>query len=108
MIKTLLLPLISICMFVSCGSTRLMNEWNADKNMQKVKIGMTKDEIISHMGQTYKVMEAPETPDEYIEVLGYVDAKEGIYRLRLVNDELTEWDYIFPPAHRFRDNGTKE
>lgn len=58
----------------------------------------------STMGNTYKLMEAKQTADGYKEVLGYVDWQSGIYRLRLVNGKLTEWDYILPPAHRHNEN----
>lgn len=72
--------------------------------MQNIKIGMTKDEVVSTMGKTYKVMEAKQTTDGYREVLGYVDWQNGIYRLRLLNGKLTEWDYILPPVHRHNEN----
>lgn len=72
--------------------------------MQMIKIGMTKDEVISTMGTTYKAMEAKQTDEGYKEVIGYVDWQSGIYRLSLVNGKLAEWDYILPPTHRHGDS----
>lgn len=104
MIKKLLLLFIPICIFTSCYTTRMKNELKADDNMQKVRIGMTKEEVVSIMGDTYKVMEAKQTADGYQEVIGYVDLQNGIYRLRLSNGKVAEWDYILPPAHRHSEN----
>lgn len=104
MIKKLLLLFIPICIFTSCYTARMKNELKADNNMQKVRIGMTKEEVVSIMGNTYKMMEAKQTTDGYKEVIGYVDLQEGIYRIRLSNGKVAEWDYILPPTHRHSDN----
>ena len=50
------------------------------------------------------MMEAKQTTDGYKEVIGYVDLQEGIYRIRLSNGKVAEWDYILPPTHRHSDN----
>ena len=104
MFKKLLFLFIPICLLTSCYSQRMRNELHADKNMHKIKIGMTKEEVVSAMGNTYKMMEAKQSNDGYKEVIGYPDWQEGIYRLRLTDGKLTEWDYILPPAHRHSDN----
>ena len=53
LIKYILFSCFSICLFTSCGTT-FNNAKNADNNIQKLELGMTKIEVIAIMGKTYK------------------------------------------------------
>ncbi|WP_293715878.1 hypothetical protein [uncultured Parabacteroides sp.] len=94
-IKYILLAGLSVCLFTSCGAT-LSNAIAADNNIQKVELGMSKLEIIHIMGNTYKRLEVKQTHQGYRETLGYSDMQDGLYRFRLLNDKLQEWDYLQP------------
>ena len=94
-IKYALLSVLSICLLTSCGAT-LSNAMAADNNIQKLELGMARQDVINIMGNTYKRLEVKQTPTGYPETLGYVDYVEGTYRLRLLDGKLQEWDYIQP------------
>lgn len=100
-IKYILLSGLSICLFTSCGAT-LSNAIAADNNIQKLELGMTKQEIITIMGNTYKRLEVKQAPGGYQETLGYLDYQDGLYRLRLLDGKLQEWDYLQP--NKCKDN----
>ena len=94
-IKYAYISILSICLLTSCGAT-LTNALAADNNIQKLELGMTKQEVITIMGNTYKRLEVKQTSDGYQETLGYSDYQDGLYRLRLLDGELQEWDYLQP------------
>ena len=100
-IKYVLLAGLSVYLFTSCGAT-LSNALAADSNIQKLELGMTKQEIVSIMGDTYKRLEVKQTSEGYRETLGYLDFQDGIYRFRLLNNKLQEWDYLQP--NKCKDN----
>ena len=54
------------------------------------------------MGDTYKRLEVKQTSKGYRETLGYIDSQDGIYRFRLLNNKLQEWDYLQP--NKCKDN----
>ena len=91
----------TICLLTSCGAT-YSNALAADKNIQKLELGMSKLEIINIMGSTYKRLEVKQTANGYRETLGFPDFQDGIYQLRLLDGKLQEWDYIQP--NKCKDN----
>lgn len=94
-IKYILFSCFSICLFTSCGTT-FNNAKNADNNIQKLELGMTKIEVIAIMGKTYKRLEVKQTANGYQETLGYEDLQDGLYRFKLLDGKLQEWDYLQP------------
>ena len=67
-----------MCLFTSCGAT-FNNAKNADNNIQKLELGMSKIEVIAIMGKTYKRLEVKQTAEGYKETLGYEDLQDGLY-----------------------------
>ncbi|MCD8166141.1 MAG: outer membrane protein assembly factor BamE [Bacteroides sp.] len=66
--------------------------------MQKIRIGMTKNEVVAIMGKSYEVI--AHTEKGY--TLGYKAYDEGIYHLRFVNNRLKSWKKEWPYYPRFR------
>ena len=62
LIKYILFSCFSIGLFTSCGTT-FNNAKNADNNIQKLELGMTKIEVIAIMGKTYKRLEVKQTAE---------------------------------------------
>lgn len=68
---------------------------------------MSQSQVIKIMGKTYKVVGAKETPEGYTETFGYMDNRDGMYKLRFIKEELIEWEYT--PGHRHENTTcTKE
>ncbi len=68
----------------------------ADNKIKLVQIGMTKNEVIDIMGNTYEIIAA----DKDGETLGYRDFSNAIYQLAFVKDRLVRWNKVW-----FNDTG---
>lgn len=82
-----------------------MNMWNADSNMKKIELDMTKKEVVKALGNGYHRVSAFKTEDDVsIEILGYENAKSDFYILQFENGILKEWHkeiratYPVPPV----------
>ena len=84
--KKITLLLFCTILLASCAT------WNsiisADKNMRKLDINMTKNEVVDIMGNNYEVINRTENTF----VLGYKSSDEGIYMLFFEDDLLKEWN----------------
>lgn len=80
------LLLILICMITSCSSYRGM--MGADSNIKKVNLGMTQQEVIAIMGDTYEIISTKEGTS----TLGYKSSDNGIYKLLFIDGKLKEWN----------------
>lgn len=85
-LRLFLMLLLYTGLFVSCSSYK--NMLSSDNNIKKIELGMTKDQVISIMGDSYEIIRSKEG----LVVLGYESRGDGIYKLRFVNGILTEWN----------------
>lgn len=97
MIKKLFIALSLTFLLSACGA------YNGASKVKQITLGMTKEQVISIMGNNYKADGAIDHPDGVIEIISYhgiEDAmsypKDVIYFFRIQNGKLIEWykDYI--------------
>lgn len=86
MIRILFLLSVLALLITSCATMSSM--WSADHNMRNVEVNMTKQEVISIMGDKYEVVGGADN----LEVIGYKTADEGIYKLYFEDGILREWN----------------
>ncbi|MDH6316685.1 hypothetical protein M2459_002432 [Parabacteroides sp. PF5-5] len=91
MIRNVLFSLFIGCLLVSCSS--YTDAIKADSNIRKIQLGMSKRNVISVMGKSYRSVGAIQTPDGNVEILGYTNAEDGMYKLHILNDKLIQWEY---------------
>lgn len=93
--KILLLFTISL-MFFSCSSYN--DIMKADSNIKKVKLDMSKEQVVKIMGNSYLSINAAKTSEGYTETLGYNTAQVngGIYMFYFLDDKLVEWRMEWP------------
>jgi len=89
-IKFFLTLAILICCFSfsSCGTMSLGSK------LKKVEIGMTKEQVIKYLGNSYDVVAARDTPDGALEILRYENITiDGPipYTVTFLNGMLVEW-----------------
>ena len=65
--KIIFFTLVSIVLLSSCGATKL------ESGLQRIELGMTKQEIVSILGRSYIIMGAGATPDGDVETWSYHD-----------------------------------
>lgn len=99
MVRILFLISILALLLTSCATIGSM--LHADHNMKKVEINMTKDEVISIMGNVYELIGSTEE----LLIIGYKTADDGIYKLYFEHGILKEWyKEWLPTAHRTGDD----
>lgn len=77
-------------LLVGCKST--LNIWNADSNMKKVELEMTKEQVIKYMGDEYHRVSSFKADDgTLVETLGYQNTGSDFYILQFENGILKEW-----------------
>ncbi|HEV7381699.1 MAG TPA: hypothetical protein VGN64_18005 [Dyadobacter sp.] len=67
--------------------------YRTNERMKQVNIGMTKSEVIGILGQKYMISSS--SKDEKgnpTEVLAYKSDSSEEYKLRFINNKLTEWN----------------
>jgi len=92
--KKVIFTLVFTLALISCGTTNFVNR------AKKLELGMTKKEVISVMGNDFRVISASQTPEGNIEVLRYIasiDVTE--YVIYLLDGKLVEWHEDIPNAH---------
>lgn len=82
---------------------------NANSNIKKVELGMTKDDVIHTMGKSYQRMEVfKDNNGTDVEVLGYPTV-DAIYMLRFENGVLVGFHQdLVLPADRFLRESSPE
>lgn len=85
--KKLFLMLLLSAMLSSCVSLF----YTTDKNIRKLELGMTEEEVIQVMGKSYEII--ARTEDSF--TLGYKSASDEYYRLKFAYDQLVEWDKVW-------------
>lgn len=100
--KSLLLIYCVGYLLTACVSSHIT--WSTHSNMKKVAIGMSKDQVISVLGNDYLV--ASSSKDERgnnVEVLAYKSDVHEEYRLRFINAQLAEWSREFTNKYMVKD-----
>ncbi len=77
-------------LLTSCAS--FQDAMNADQNMKKIAVGMTKERVISIMGKSYEPLGARGNET----TLGYKTADNSTYILIFADDRLVEWSKELP------------
>lgn len=101
--KIWLLLFVSVYL-VGCSSYK--DAMNANSNIKKVELGMTKNDVIQKMGKYYHRMELNKASNGIdVEVLGYPTV-DAIYMLRFENGELVEFhkDLVLPNDKLLRES----
>lgn len=93
--QKIITTLTLILLLTSCAST--LNVMNTDSNMKKLKIGMTKEEVVSIVGNHYEIIGA----NKHTEMIGYQYATNEIYILKFENNKLVEWHKEWLRQERF-------
>ncbi len=106
---------ISVFVFtlVSCGAYR--NSYSVSNNVKKVELGMTKEEVVSIMGESYTPVGVELENEIKKEVIGYRsinDSNDYLYMFYFSNNKLTSWkrEWVgspYPP-HKVPENTTTE
>lgn len=82
---------------ISCGSASLVGK------SKKLELGMTKKEVISVMGDGYRVISAAQTPEGNLEVLRYIPTIDTTeYIIYLLDGKLVEWHEDVPNTNANR------
>ncbi len=90
MVKKALLFISIAFLIAGCKST--MNIWNADSNMKKIELDMTKEQVIKKMGNEYHRVGSFKADDgTLVEILGYQNTGSDFYILQFENGILKEW-----------------
>ena len=70
----------------SCGV------WSLDSKVKQLRLGMTKQEVVSVLGARYTHLEAIAVPEGDLETIAYSDNLYGnSYTIRFLNNKLVEW-----------------
>lgn len=89
---------------VSLFATSCITYHNVDKNSKKVSLGMTKDEVVSVMGKSYKVVSISNERAGQLEVLSYEGMSDDwIYMFYFLDGKLDRMQKEFvgtPYPHR--------
>lgn len=92
--KSFLLIYCAGCLLIGCVSNYVT--WSANANIKKIALGMSKDQVVTILGKDYLI--ASSSKNDYgkpVEVLAYKSDINEEYRLKFVNDQLTEWNREF-------------
>lgn len=83
-----------LLVFLSCSAQRAIME--TDSNIKKIKLGMSKQEVINTMGKQYRVAGADRLNDNSImELITYENPYNEEYQLWFQNDVLMKWNRIY-------------
>lgn len=85
--KLISVVLVSI-LFVSCGAYRSFD-------LNRLTTGMTKEQVISAVGEPQRILAVNNTKDGYQEVLEYRTSRDEVYALEFWNDYLTGYEFLY-------------
>lgn len=92
--KKLFFILVISLSIISCETTNLVNK------TKRLKLGMTKKELILLMGKDFKIVSASRTPDGDLEVISYnIISEESNYIMYLLNGKLDRWHETNKTTH---------
>ncbi|MFC4677087.1 hypothetical protein [Dysgonomonas termitidis] len=91
--KKLLITTLLVIALVSCGSVK--DAMYSEKNVRKVELGMTKEEVISIMGKSYTSAGAIRSPEGSVEIIRWDSAYDfEKYEFHFVDKILKEWHRV--------------
>jgi hypothetical protein len=97
-IKPLIVAILMTGFLNACISNNI--SWTTNERIKNVEIGMGKDEVIRILGNRYMITSSSKDYlGNSVEVLGYKSDFSEEYKLRFVNDTLTEWNREHVPRY---------
>lgn len=100
--KSVWLVLCIGCLLTACVSNYIA--WNTNSNIKKIALGMSKEQVTKILGRDY--LAASSSRDErgnQVDIIAYKSAAYEEYRLRFVNNLLTEWNREFTNKYIVKD-----
>lgn len=85
-----------VIIFSSCTVFYGVNYNNSDK-AKNLRIGMSKNEAISIMGNKYIIESTSQEEDGLLEIVKYYSSNEIPYLLHFLNDKLIVFNRYYPP-----------
>ena len=81
-------------LLAACVSNHIT--WNANANIKKIALGMSREQVIQILGNDYLVTSsAKDERGNPVEILAYKSAVYEEYRLKFVDAQLAEWSREF-------------
>lgn len=88
--KNAILMLFVVFTLSACGSIK--DAWNADSNIKKVELGMTKRQVVDIMGTSYDAIGARRSyRGRAVESIGYAITQTDMYIFNFEDGKLVEW-----------------
>jgi len=85
-------------MLFSCAASYNAQSLNA--NMKKLRLDMTKSEVISIVGDSYTITACyKDVENNYVEIFGYRISEKEEYKLLFISDKLFRWERICIPEN---------
>ena len=97
MIRRIVYSLLLIGLLSSCAST--FGIVGLGSKMKKLEIGMTKQETLSILGDSYSVIAASQTPEGRLEVFSFIGLNSGSYTTYFMEGKLVEWHEGYPRSN---------
>lgn len=89
---------VLLIVFLVTGCATVINPYKMDNRMQKIELGMTREKVISILGNNFESAGARITADGPVESISYLaknmtitDYTEGYYILSFKDNILVEW-----------------
>ncbi|GAB3900396.1 hypothetical protein GCM10028825_51590 [Spirosoma agri] len=102
MVKRFVLVYCLSYLLTACTSNYI--NWHTNDNIRKIGLGMSKEQVIQVLGKNYMVSSSSKDErNNQIEVLAYKSDAHEEYRLKFINDKLTEWNREFTNKYLVKD-----
>lgn len=89
-VRNLCLSLLILIFANGCVSNNIA--WKTNENIKKISIGMSKNEVISILGEKYMITSSSkDEAGNHTETLGYKSDTAEEYKLVFINQKLTQW-----------------
>lgn len=77
-----------------------------NRNMNRLELGMSKEELVSHLGRNFTIAEKRMEGGKLIEVLSYRNYphESELYKFIFINGRLEEWYQELIPVYRIEEN----
>jgi len=90
--------ILSVCVtFSSCSIIPGLNYNNSEK-VQKLHLGMTKEDVIKVMGKQYAIESVSREENGVLEIFRYYSSESTPYLLHFLNGELILFNRYYPPS----------
>lgn len=77
-----------------------------NRNMNKLELGISKEELIGHLGRNFTIAEKRIEDGQQIEVISYRNYpyESELYKFVFINGRLEEWYQELVPTYRVEEN----